>query len=119
MGIFGSRSGLNWTPVTDLNQLDEIALISTDKPAVIFKHSTRCGISRMVLGKFERELDFPDDVALYFLDLLEYRNISNEIADRFGIYHQSPQLILIKDGKVTYHTSHDGISASQLKKELY
>ena len=113
-----SNGTVNWIPLTDLSQLDEIVTISDNKPIVIFKHSTRCSVSRFALKQFESEYDLTDSVDAYFLDLLEYRVISNEIASRFGVYHQSPQLLLIKEGKSVYDVSHSDINARELKGKL-
>jgi bacillithiol system protein YtxJ len=113
-----SNSTVNWIPLTDLSQLDEIVTLSNGKPVVIFKHSTRCSVSRFALKQFESEYDLTDCVDAYFLDLLEYRVISNEIASRFGVYHQSPQLLLIKEGKSVYDVSHSDINARELKGKL-
>jgi bacillithiol system protein YtxJ len=68
----------------------------------------------MVFKQFENEFDLQDKVIPYFLDLLEYRNVSNEIASRFGVYHQSPQIILVKDGKAVYNASHESIGINKL-----
>jgi len=118
-----TESKINWINLTDLSQLDEIVVSSNEKPVVIFKHSTRCSISRMALKRFEAEtLQYSvfteKNVAMYFLDLLEHRAISNEIASRFGVYHQSPQLLLIKEGKSVYDVSHDAIDAGVLKGKI-
>lgn len=113
-----SNSKINWTPLTYMGQLDEMVAFSEQKPAVIFKHSTRCSISRFALKQFEKDFDLEGKVDAYFLDLLEHRDISNEIASRFGVYHQSPQLLLIKDGKSVYDVSHDAIDAGELKGKL-
>lgn len=113
-----SKSKINWIPLTNISQLDEIVAISNGKPVVIFKHSTRCSISRMVLKQFENDFDTTNNVDAYFLDLLEHRDISNEIAARFNVYHQSPQLLLIKGGKSVYDVSHDGIDAGELKGNI-
>ncbi|HEY6142469.1 MAG TPA: bacillithiol system redox-active protein YtxJ [Flavobacterium sp.] len=123
--IFGSseeqdklNSKVNWIPLQHLGQLDELVAFSEQKPAVIFKHSTRCSVSRFALKQFENEFDLKEEVDAYFLDLLEYRDISNEIANRFNVYHQSPQLLLIKEGKSVYDVSHDAIDAVELKGKL-
>ncbi|WP_264537221.1 bacillithiol system redox-active protein YtxJ [Flavobacterium sp. N1736] len=123
--IFGSsentdspKSNINWTELTDILQLQEIEAISNEKPVVIFKHSTRCSISRMALKQFEREYDLNETVDAYFLDLIEHRDISNEIAQRFNVYHESPQLILIKNGKAVYNVSHSDIDAIALKDKV-
>jgi bacillithiol system protein YtxJ len=113
-----SESKINWIPLQDLGQLNEIMTLSNEKPVVIFKHSTRCSISRMALKRFENEYDLDESVAVYFLDLLEHRDISNEIASRFGVYHQSPQLLLIQEGKSVYDVSHSDIDAEELKNKL-
>lgn len=123
--LFGSSeekkettSKINWIPLQFLGQLDEMVAISEQKPVVIFKHSTRCSISRFALKQFEKEFALEDKVDAYFLDLLEHRDISNEIASRFGVYHQSPQLLLIKNGKSVYDVSHDAIDAGDLAERL-
>ncbi|RTY66729.1 bacillithiol system redox-active protein YtxJ [Flavobacterium sp. LB2P53] len=109
---------INWNELTDLVQLDEIIAISNEKPVAIFKHSTRCSISRMALKQFENEFNSSDKVAPYFLDLIAHRDISNEIVNRFGVTHQSPQLILIKDGKAIYNVSHSDIDAEELGRKV-
>ena len=113
-----NESKINWTELTDLGQLNEIIATSIEKPVVIFKHSTRCSVSRMVLKQFENEFVSRDKVTPYFLDLIAHRNISNEIAHHFGVTHQSPQLILIKDGKAIYNVSHSDIDAGELKAKV-
>ena len=109
---------INWIELTDLGQLNEISTLSNEKPVAIFKHSTRCSISRMALKQFENEFDSSDKVTLYFLDLIAHRDVSNEIAHRFGVTHQSPQLILINDGKAIYNVSHSDIDAEELGKKV-
>lgn len=113
-----SVSKVNWIPLQLMGQLDEVAALSNEKPILIFKHSTRCSISRFALKQFENEFDLHDTVDAYFLDLITYREISNEIATRFGVPHQSPQLILIKEGKAIYHASHSDIEAGVLKEKM-
>ena len=110
-----NTSKINWIALTNLGQLNEIMDLSHEQPVAIFKHSTRCSISRMALKQFENEFDLEGSVTPYFLDLLNHRDISNEIATRFEVYHQSPQLLLIKEGKSIYDTSHSDIDAVELK----
>jgi bacillithiol system protein YtxJ len=110
-----NTSKINWIALTDLGQLNEIMDLSHEQPVAIFKHSTRCSISRMALKQFENEFDLEGSVTPYFLDLLNHRDISNEIATRFDVYHQSPQLLLIKKGKSVYDASHSDIDAVELK----
>lgn len=113
-----NASKINWIPLTDLGQLNEILELSHQQPVAIFKHSTRCSISRMALKQFENEFDLEGSVTPYFLDLLNHRDISQEIATRFEVYHQSPQLLLIKEGKSIYDASHSDIDALELKGRL-
>ena len=108
-------SKVEWRQLTDLAELETIVNESNDIPILIFKHSTRCGISRMVLRQFENEFDFQDEITPYFLDLLQHRDISNEIANRFDVQHQSPQMVVIKGGVAVYNASHESIAAADLK----
>lgn len=109
---------MKWISLENLAQLDEIETLSNDKPVLIFKHSTRCSISRMALKQFEKEFDSEDEVSAYFLDLILHRDVSNEIASRFRVVHQSPQILLIKNGLSAYNVSHDEIDAVALKDKL-
>ena len=100
-----------------ISQLDEIDTISETKPVVIFKHSTRCSISRFALKQFDAEFNYDDSqIDWYLLDLLNHRDISNEIAHRYEVTHQSPQILVIKNGKAIYHDSHDGIDVSDIEQ---
>ena len=118
--IFGSsdeqvpQPKLVWNELKDLGQLNEIVVASNTKPVLIFKHSTTCSISRMALKNFEREFDLQEEITPYFLDLLNHRDISNEIASKFEVIHQSPQIVLIKEGKAIYNASHENIDATVL-----
>jgi len=114
-----STNKMNWINLTDLGQLNEIVTASQETPVVIFKHSTRCSVSRMALKQFENEYCIEnDEVTTYFLDLIAFRSISNAIEERFGVQHQSPQLLLIKGGKSVYDVSHSDIDAAELKGRL-
>ena len=108
-----------WHVLAKMDQLDEIVEESKSKPVAIFKHSTRCGISRGVLKLFEKNYNLTDNqLKLYFLDLLQNRDISNEIAARFKVQHESPQIIVIKNGAVVHHDSHHSIEASHLEQYI-
>lgn len=108
-----------WEQLERMEQLDELTELSKSTPVVIFKHSTTCGISRMALRGFENNYDYKEgQLKAYFLDLKQYREISNAIAERFNVQHESPQLLLIKNGTVTYHTSHSGIDAAALGEKI-
>ena len=126
MGIFGGMFGkseekpsskLDWKYLESMEDLDAAEQASKEKTVVLFKHSTRCSISRFVLKQFENTYGIPSDqMDIYFLDLIEYRPISNAIAERFGVTHQSPQMIVLKQGKVVYDASHDSIDAGSLQQ---
>lgn len=108
---------VNWIPLTSVKQLDQIAIESKKEPIAIFKHSTRCGISRMVINRFQES--FTEDmnqIKVYYLDLLSYRNISDEVGYKFQVLHQSPQLLIIKNGKAIAHASHYGIAEIPIYK---
>ena len=108
---------MNWIQLTDLGQLNEIITISATKAVVIFKHSTRCSVSRMALKQFENEFDIAaEKMETYFLDLLNHRDISNELSTKFAIEHQSPQIIVIQNGKAIYNASHSDIDATVLSE---
>lgn len=124
-GLFGKKNSavapkrktLPWIPLVELAQLEEIVERSEDKPQLIFKHSVSCGISRMILQMFSG--DYPlatDDADLYFLDLHAYRELSNEVARKFQVFHESPQLLIIKNGKVVEHQSHGAITEIPLEE---
>ncbi len=104
-----------WIPLTKMSQLDEILENSKNKTQAIFKHSTRCGISSMVMRGFDGP-NFPttEEADVYYLDLLNYRPISMAIQDKFGVIHQSPQLVVLKNGKVTHAASHHDINVNDI-----
>lgn len=105
-----------WKSLTSASQLDEIVELSKTKTVLIFKHSTRCGISRMVLSRFEEnQLDNQEEKVFYYLDLLNFRTISDEIAARFQVFHQSPQLLVIKNGTCVSQGSHYEILEMKIK----
>jgi bacillithiol system protein YtxJ len=100
-----------------LSQLAEIDLLSQEKPVIIFKHSTRCSISSAALNRFENAYGNANSEAIpvYFLDLLQYRNISNEVARHYQIEHQSPQTLLIKNGKCVHEATHFDIDFAEIQ----
>lgn len=104
-----------WKKIESSEDLSQAIEASYHHRIAIFKHSTRCFISTTVLKNFEKEIDgLNDKPDLYYLDLLEHRLISNKIADDLGIRHESPQLIIIEDGKVVDSSSHEDISVRQI-----
>lgn len=108
---------LPWIALNDLKQLDEILVKSKTKTQLIFKHSTRCGISRMVMNQFVGNYNFNEEqLDLYYLDLLNYRDVSNEVGYKFQVMHESPQLLVLKNGVVVEHASHGAINDIDLNR---
>jgi len=107
---------MNWKNLTDISELEEINNLSKEQKILLFKHSTRCSISSSALDRLERNWKEEDSEKLipYFLDLLNHRDISNAIADRYAVEHQSPQVLVIQDGKCVYSETHYGISYEDL-----
>ncbi len=108
---------MNWIPLNKEEQLEQIRERSSIVPQVIFKHSTRCGTSSMVLDRLERSKT-PEKIDFYFLDLIRHRDISNKISEQFHVYHESPQLLLIKNGECVYDESHMGIRMDELEEAI-
>lgn len=104
---------MEWISLLEMSQLDDIVTRSHQRLQVIFKHSSRCSVSSMVLNRLERE-QAPDDIDFYYLDLLSFRSISNTIADRFQVHHESPQIIVFKNGDVIYDESHMAIQMDEI-----
>ncbi len=132
MGLFGKLfssekdiageeiSRIPWYDLENKEEIKELSTASEKDVIVIFKHSTRCGISRMALRAFENEYDYAEDapLRLYYLDLIKNREVSNAVAQEFNVQHESPQLIILKDGQVVHASSHQDISAESLKDFL-
>ena len=111
-----AKKSLPWKPLTDLSQLNEIEALSKGKTQVVCKHSTRCGISSMVLNQFTDAFDVNANLDLYYLDLLNFRDVSNEAGYKFQVLHQSPQLLVIKNGVAVAHASHGAINEMDLAR---
>ena len=125
--MFGGKEGqeekpekktyLTWLPLTSLEQLETIEPESNTASILIFKDSTRCGISKMVIKQFEKLFTEENQhLKVYYLDLLNYRDISNEIALKFQVTHQSPQLIVVRNGSAVHHASHNDITQVNLTR---
>lgn len=106
------ESGLPWERLTSVDQLKMAIEGSSEKPILLFKHSTRCNISAMALNGFVRSWSgTPEEIDIYYLDLLNHRDVSNAIAQQTGVMHQSPQVIVLKNKEVVYTATHSGIDA--------
>lgn len=104
---------MHWIHLTGEEQLKQIIAKSQIKVQVIFKHSTRCSISAVALQRMQK-VSQPADIDFYFLDLLAYRSLSNKIVEIFKVPHESPQVLVIKNGECVYDESHMGISMNDI-----
>ena len=124
MGLFDAfiRDDKNVWPGPKLEDMAKFNMLMTNSfstPQLIFKHSTRCSISRFVLNAFIANYGYsPQDFGAWYLDLLVYRSISNRIAQRLDVVHESPQLIVLKNGKTLESASHENINNLLLSKFL-
>ena len=113
---------MDWLNLTSETQLDEITQKSFGtqvKGILLFKHSTRCSISSMALSRLERNWKIPSDIVPAFnLDLLQHPSVSSKIAELFNVQHESPQILIIKNGKCIYHASHSAIAATDIESAL-
>lgn len=111
---------MNWNKLTQAGQLAEIKALSESTPVMIFKHSTRCSVSSMSLDRLLRKWKNGDEekVVPYFLDLIANRELSNLVAREFGVPHESPQVLVIKNGEVIYDNSHYGISYPEIMNQI-
>lgn len=109
----------DWKILNQIEQLSEIKEASLQKPIVIFKHSITCGISSMAKYKLEEKWDFQEgEIEFYYLDLLTYRPVSNAVAETFKVVHQSPQILVIKNGEAVYDTSHHMVSVQAIRNAI-
>jgi bacillithiol system protein YtxJ len=104
---------MHWIHLTDEEQLKNIISKSQLKPQVIFKHSTRCSISSVALQRLQKSQQ-PADIDFHFLDLIAHRGLSNKIAEVFKVHHESPQVLLIRNGECIFEESHLGISMEEI-----
>ena len=108
---------MQWNQLTSEEQLRDIITKSSERHQVIFKHSNRCSISSVALQRLEKA-KAPFDVDFHFLDLINYRGISNKVAETFGVNHESPQVLIIKDGACVFDESHMGISMADISDQV-
>jgi bacillithiol system protein YtxJ len=107
---------MNWINMADENQLQDLIVHSHTNPQVIFKHSTRCNISSVALQRLKGSKE-NTIVDIYYLDLLQYRSLSNKVAEVFNEHHESPQILVIKNGECVYTESHLGITVKELMEQ--
>ncbi len=107
---------MNWIILNSETQLAEINQNSFHRPQVIYKHSISCPTSSMAKIRLEKS-SIPDNIDFYYLDVINHRPVSNKISNNFAVRHESPQVLLIKDGKCIYHDSHHKINMDTVVAE--
>ncbi len=120
MGLFGfgknKENKLPWENLTSSSQIEKLIVASQEIPVLIYKHSTRCGISSMALSRLESSWNADTSrCKLVFLDLIAFRDVSNTVSEKLNVVHQSPQAILLKNGEVVYHASHSEINSEKIQ----
>lgn len=119
MNWFSREINKDWISLSDPQQINELIMESRSIPVIIYKHSSRCGLSAMTENKLEEGWEIlKPRVKLYFLDLIRNREVSNSVAERFNIRHQSPQILIIKNGICVYNSSHYEINVETILKNL-
>jgi bacillithiol system protein YtxJ len=108
---------MNWQFLNSEEQLDQLIRNSFVTPQLIFKHSTRCSISTVVKKRLEKS-NIPGDITFHFLDLIAYRSLSNKIAEKLNVHHESPQVVLIKNGECVYDESHLAIQMDEIISQV-
>ena len=109
---------MDWKTLNSAEDWENAVATSHNAPIVVFKHRTRCSVSRMALKMTEQLWDLPESTQAYFLDLLANRDISNAIAHEMQVQHQSPQLLCIHNGKCVFHANHGNIDPVEVKPYL-
>ena len=108
---------MNWIEITSEVQLSEIQ--NNVEPSIIFKHSTRCSVSRLVKKNFILEsILLPENAKIYHLDLIKYRDLSNQIASKWNVRHESPQVLLIQNNECHYDASHNSIHVADIVTQI-
>lgn len=109
---------MEWINLQQESQLEEIHTRSFTRTQVIYKHSTRCSISSVVKSRLERS-EKPKEMDFYYLDLIRFRSLSNKIAEVYKVFHESPQVLAIRNGECIYDESHMSISMQELESALF
>lgn len=117
LSLFKKKKKMEWNNIHNDNDLEGLKSASNQLPVLIFKHSTRCSISSMALSRLERSWGeaASDSLTPYMLDLISYRDLSQKIANDFNVHHESPQVLVVKDGKCIYHASHMEINLADIQ----
>lgn len=113
------REQFPWIPLSSIDHLMKVIATTNEKPVLFFKHSTRCGVSAMVRNTFEREWTSESTLCdLYYLDLLNHRDVSDKIVELTGLRHESPQVIVLWGSEIIYDATHSAIDARRIENTL-
>src|SRR5205823_6623593 len=105
-------------PLRQDRDLEQLLERSKTNSVVIFKHSTQCPISTHVYEEFVRFAESTNEVLFGLVLVIEHRGLSNTIAQRLNVRHESPQAILVKEGRAVWHASHWSVTADSLSEAL-
>lgn len=108
-----------WNVLESIPEVDEIFEQSKRRPQLLYKHSNRCGTCLFTKSEIENS---SDDILkhseMHFIDVISCRKVSDYIAEKLDIWHESPQAILLKNGKVVWHASHSAIKSTKILDKL-
>ena len=109
-----------WTNLGTRDELDAVFRASSDRPVVLLKHSLSCGSSKSTLRDLRGFADRPENEAAVFalVEIQNARDLSDEITERTGVTHESPQVIVLRNGRASWHASHWRISMNRLAGAL-
>ena len=105
------------TALRGLDDLDRILAASGDRPLLLFKHSYTCGTSAEALDELVAHLnERPADASYAMVTVQSHRDVSNAVARRLGVRHETPQALLVRDGRAVWSASHFRVTAAALNE---
>jgi bacillithiol system protein YtxJ len=109
---------IHWKALTSLSELQDLIRDSYHTKVLIFKHSTRCSVSTIAKMRLEDQWHemLTENPTVYLLDVIADRDLSRQVAQKFEVYHESPQILLIRNGECTHDASHFDITVDELKE---
>jgi len=110
----------NLTPLNDVQSLDAAIAESRERPVLLFKHSRYCGVSCEALDELHSHIEGRTEATVVYkmITVQTHRPVSDAVSQRLGLRHETPQAILLRDGKVIWNASHFRITATQLDQAL-
>lgn len=109
-----------WNVINETTQVDEVLERSHRQPQLLYKHSNRCGTCMFAKSEIESSSgEIKEKAGMHFVDVIRSRAVSDYIAEKLNLRHESPQAILLVDGKVVWHNSHSAIKGNKILSKLY